>query len=92
MVNREKPDAVVLATGGIVKIPDIPGIDATNVMILTKLDSLLYMVGPKLAAWGSKHIPFAMPIGKRVVILGGEHHACELAEFLTKRDRKVHHR
>jgi 2,4-dienoyl-CoA reductase (NADPH2) len=89
LVDQVKPDVVVLATGGIVKIPEIPGIDGKNVMILTKLDSLLYMVGPKLAAWGSLHIPFAMPIGKRVVILGGEHHACELAEFLTKRNRKV---
>ncbi len=89
LVEREKPDAVVVATGGIVKIPEIPGIDGKNVMILTKLDSLLYLVGPKLAAWGSKHVPFAMPIGKRVVIMGGEHHACELAEFLIKRNRKV---
>lgn len=89
LVEREKPDAVVLATGGIVKVPDIPGINKRNVLILTKLDNLLYMVGPKLAGWGSKHIPFAMPIGKRVVILGGEHHACELGEFLAKRGRKV---
>jgi 2,4-dienoyl-CoA reductase (NADPH2) len=89
LVEKVKPDVVVLATGGIVKIPDIPGIDKKNVMILTKLDSLLYMVGPKLAAWGSKYVPFTMPIGKRVVILGGEHHACELAEFLTKRNRQV---
>jgi 2,4-dienoyl-CoA reductase (NADPH2) len=88
LIEREKPDAVVVATGGIVKIPEIPGIDGKNVMILTKLDSLLYLVGPKLAAWGSKYVPFAMPIGKRVVIMGGEHHACELAEFLTKRGRK----
>jgi 2,4-dienoyl-CoA reductase (NADPH2) len=88
LVEREKPDAVVVATGGIVKIPQIPGIDGKNVMILTKLDSLLYLVGPKLAAWGSKYVPFAMPIGKKVVIMGGEHHACELAEFLTKRGRK----
>jgi len=58
-------------------------------MILTKLDSLLYLVGPKLAGWGSKYIPFAMPAGKRVVILGGEHHACELAEFFVKRGARL---
>jgi 2,4-dienoyl-CoA reductase (NADPH2) len=86
LVKQVKPDAVVVATGGIVKIPDIPGIDKRNVMILTKLDSMLYFFGPKLAAFGSK---LFMPIGKRVVILGGEHHACELGEFLTKRGRKV---
>jgi 2,4-dienoyl-CoA reductase (NADPH2) len=89
LVEKEKPDAVVLATGGIVKIPDIPGIDRRNVLILTKLDAMLYMMGPKLAAWGSKYVPFAMPIGKKAVIMGGEHHACELAEFLIKRGRQV---
>ncbi|MDD5702350.1 MAG: FAD-dependent oxidoreductase [Dehalococcoidales bacterium] len=89
LVKQEKPDAVIVATGGIVKIPEIPGINKRNVMILTKLDALLYMVGPKLAAWGSKYVPFSMPIGKKVVIMGGEHHACELGEFLTKRGRKV---
>jgi 2,4-dienoyl-CoA reductase (NADPH2) len=30
-----------------------------------------------------------MPIGKRVVIIGGGLQGCELAEFLTKRGRKV---
>jgi len=30
-----------------------------------------------------------MPIGKRVVIIGGGIQGCELAEFLTKRGRKV---
>ena len=88
LVESEKPDVVIVATGGIVKLPQIPGIDKKNVMILTKLDKLLYLVGPKLAAFGSK-FPFMMPIGKRVVILGGEHHACELGEFLTKRRRQV---
>jgi pyruvate/2-oxoglutarate dehydrogenase complex dihydrolipoamide dehydrogenase (E3) component len=88
MVESQKPDAVVVATGGIVKVPQIPGIDKKNVLLVSKLDGLLYMVGPKLAAWGSK-LPFTMPIGKKVVILGGEHHACELAEFLVKRKRQV---
>ncbi len=89
LVKQVKPDAVVVATGGTAKIPDIPGIEKRNVVILTKLDSLLYLIGPKLAGWGSKYIPFSMPIGKKAVIMGGEHHACELAEFLTKRGRKV---
>jgi 2,4-dienoyl-CoA reductase (NADPH2) len=30
-----------------------------------------------------------MPIGKRVVVVGGALQGCELAEFLTKRGRKV---
>jgi 2,4-dienoyl-CoA reductase (NADPH2) len=55
-------------------------------MILTKLDRLLMILGPKLSAWGSK---IWMPGGKRVVVMGGEHHGCEIAEFLVKRGRKV---
>jgi 2,4-dienoyl-CoA reductase (NADPH2) len=89
LVEREKPNAIVLAAGGTVKVPNIPGISKPNVMMLTKLDNILFLVGPKLAAWATKVFPFLMPIGKRVVIMGGEHHACELAEFLTKRRRKV---
>jgi 2,4-dienoyl-CoA reductase (NADPH2) len=88
LVAEVKPDAIVLALGGTVKVPEIPGINKKNVLLLTKLDSLLFLVGPKIAGWGSK-LPFAMPVGKRVVILGGEHHACELAEFFVKRGRKV---
>jgi 2,4-dienoyl-CoA reductase (NADPH2) len=30
-----------------------------------------------------------MPVGKRVIVMGGEHHGCEIAEFLVKRGRKV---
>ncbi len=30
-----------------------------------------------------------MPVGKNVVIIGTDIHGCELAEFLTKRGRKV---
>ena len=44
------------------------------------------ILGPKLSAWGSK---IWMPVGKRVVVMGGEHHGCEIAEFLVKRGRKV---
>ena len=30
-----------------------------------------------------------MPVGKKVVIIGGGIQGCELAEFLVKRNRKV---
>ncbi|MFC1909830.1 FAD-dependent oxidoreductase [Chloroflexota bacterium] len=87
MIEQMKPDAVVLALGGTVIIPQIPGIDRKNVNILTKMDKLLLMLGPKLTALGSK---IMMPgVGKHVVVMGGEHHGCEIAEFLIKRGRKV---
>jgi 2,4-dienoyl-CoA reductase (NADPH2) len=85
-VEKAKPDVVILGLGGTVVFPDIPGIRRRNVMDLTKLDKLLLTMGPKLAGWGSR---FWMPIGKRVVIMGGEHHGCEIAEWLVKRGRKV---
>ncbi len=86
LIDKIKPDVVVLGLGGTVLIPDIPGINRPNVMILTKLDKLLALLGPNLAGWGSK---MWMPVGKRVIVMGGEHHGCEIAEFLVKRGRKV---
>jgi 2,4-dienoyl-CoA reductase (NADPH2) len=85
-IEQEKPDVVVLGLGGIVVFPEIPGIRRSNVLDLTTLDKLLVTVGPKLASFGSR---FWLPIGKRVVIMGGEHHGCEIAEWLVKRGRKV---
>jgi 2,4-dienoyl-CoA reductase (NADPH2) len=86
LVDAVKPDAVILAVGGTVQIPQIPGMDRKNVIILTKLDRLLVLMGPKLAALGSR---IWMPGGKRIIVMGGEHHGCEIAEFLVKRGRKV---
>jgi 2,4-dienoyl-CoA reductase (NADPH2) len=86
LVEQIKPDAVILSLGGTVVLPEIPGMNRRNVMILTNLDRLLMILGPKLSAWGSK---IWMPVGKHVVVMGGEHHGCEIAEFLVKRGRKV---
>jgi 2,4-dienoyl-CoA reductase (NADPH2) len=85
-VAREKPDVVILGLGGTVVFPDIPGIKRSNVMNLTKFDRLLIALGPKLTNWGSR---IWMPVGKRVVVMGGEHHGCEIAEWLVKHGRKV---
>ena len=90
MILAEKPDAVVIATGGVPSIPDIPGIDAPNVASSVKLHALLKMVlkfmSPDLLNWLSR---IWIPMGKRVVIIGGDIHGCELAEFLVRRGRKV---
>ena len=42
MILKEKPDAVILATGGKSLIPDIPGIDGNNVV--TAFDILSHKV------------------------------------------------
>lgn len=46
----------------------------------------LRFFGPKLLRWLTK---FWMPLGKRIVVVGGGIHGCEMAEFLVKRGRKV---
>jgi 2,4-dienoyl-CoA reductase (NADPH2) len=90
VIEEIKPDAVILATGGAPVLPDIAGIDRPNVIssaeLHRKLKFYLRFLGPKTLRWLTK---FFMPVGKRVVIIGGAIQGCELGEFLTKRGRKV---
>jgi len=89
-VDRLKPDVVYIAIGGVPTLPAIPGIDRPNVISGAELHKRLKFFsrffGPYTLRWLSK---FYMPIGKRVILIGGALHGCELGEFLTKRGRKV---
>ena len=89
-IERTKPDAVIIATGGIPTMPNIKGIDGKNVVGGAKLHKTLkfYLkfIPPNLLRWLTK---FYLPIGKRVVIIGGSLHGCELGEFLVRRGRQV---
>ena len=71
-------------------MPTITGIDRPTVISGTdlhrRLKFFLRYFEPGTLRFLSR---FFMPIGKRVVILGGAIQGCELAEFLTKRGRKV---
>jgi 2,4-dienoyl-CoA reductase (NADPH2) len=90
LLDVTKPDVVILATGGLPAVPDIPGINRPNVIsgpsLHHTLKSYLRFFDPVFLRWLTK---FWMPIGKRVVIIGGAIQGCELAEFLVKRGRKV---
>jgi 2,4-dienoyl-CoA reductase (NADPH2) len=90
LVDKIKPDVVIIATGGLPFVPEIPGIYNRNVMTNAKLHRqlkfVLKLLGPNALRWLTK---FWMPLGKRVVIIGGAIQGCELAEFLVKRGRKV---
>ena len=90
LINEIKPDAVIVAAGGIPTVPEIPGINRRNVVSVPKLHRMLkfYLrfAGPKLLGQLTK---VWMPVGEKVVIIGGGLQGCELAEFLVKRGRKV---
>jgi len=90
VIEEIKPDVVILAAGGIPTVPEITGINKRNVISTPALHRMLkfYLrfLGPGTLRWLTR---FWLPIGKRVVIIGGGIHGCEVAEFLVKRGRKV---
>jgi 2,4-dienoyl-CoA reductase (NADPH2) len=90
LIDEVKPDVLVLATGGLPTIPAIPGIEnrkvIDNAQLHRKLKFYMRIFGPKALERLSK---LWMPIGKRVVVIGGGLEGCQLAEFLVKRGREV---
>ncbi|SPM34391.1 NADH oxidase, partial [Mycobacterium rhizamassiliense] len=109
-VVAQAPDAVVVATGGHVAVPAIPGCELPHVHTGPGLRELLgghagasdpawqRLGASVLGGWRQRLVrPAAvrlatrawMPVGRRVVIIGGDLVALELAEFLAGRDRLV---
>jgi 2,4-dienoyl-CoA reductase (NADPH2) len=89
-IAAEKPEAVIIAAGGAQATPDIKGISSKNVVSNTalhkQLKSILRFMSPEMLRGLTK---FYLPIGKRVVVIGGALQGCELAEFFTRRGRQV---
>jgi NADPH-dependent 2,4-dienoyl-CoA reductase/sulfur reductase-like enzyme len=107
------PDEVIVATGAVRGMPDIPGNDRDNVFsgddmrkmmlgessdeLKRKTGFLTRMATRIGAATGAtanldlvrKATHTWMPLGDRIVIIGGELVGVELAEFLIERGRKV---
>jgi 2,4-dienoyl-CoA reductase (NADPH2) len=90
VIEEFKPDVLILAAGAIHNTLNIPGSNRRNVVgsyqLHKQLKFYLKFLGPRALQWLAK---FWMPIGKRVVIIGGAIQGCELAEFLIKRGRQV---
>lgn len=89
-VRKISPDAVILATGSKLKMPEIPGMDSKIVVTSRTLMDKVKL--PKRifgTAFLEKATKVWLPLGKRVFIVGGLMQGAELAEFLVKRDRQV---
>jgi len=89
-IEKRKPDAVIIAAGGTVYAPDIPGMDNKNVItapeLHKKLKALLKVTSSnKLRALTKLYLP----VGKSAVIIGSGVYGLETAEFLIKRGRKI---
>jgi len=89
-VSRDNPDAVIVAVGGSPVLPEIPGIDRRNVIkssdLYGTLRFFLRLLAPKTLRNLTK---IWMPVGRRVVIIGGAIQGCQLGEYLVKRGRQV---
>lgn len=90
VITDLKPDVVILATGSLPVLPDIPGIGNRIVVrpgdLHAKAKIALKFFSPDFLGWITK---FYLPVGKRVVVIGGSMHGCELAEYFVKRGRIV---
>jgi 2,4-dienoyl-CoA reductase (NADPH2) len=90
LIEEIKPDVLIVAAGGTHNVPEIPGIDRRNVVtsrtLHRRLKGFLRFFSPRVLRWLTK---FYLPVGKRVVIMGGNVQGCQTAEFLVKRGRKV---
>lgn len=90
LVQREKPDVLIIAAGAAHTSFELPGADSPKVLRTEKLHNMLkFFLRFFTPAQLEKLSKIWMPVGKEVVVMGGTLHGCELAEFLSKRGRKV---
>jgi 2,4-dienoyl-CoA reductase (NADPH2) len=114
LVRRLAPDAVIVASGGRVVVPSIPGDALPHVVAAPALRAMVTGAlvdgrATRLPAWRRRGLALAgpvlgrlftaprlralsrmwMPLGRRVVIVGADLAAIELAEFLAERRRSV---
>ena len=90
VVEEFKPDVLIIAAGPVHDKLTIPGADRKDVKTSgyfhEQMKFYLRIFSPPAL---EKLTKLWMPVGKRVVVIGGAIHGCELAEFLVKRNRQV---
>lgn len=113
LLRSLRPDQVIVATGAIRSMPDLPGSDLNHVfsgddlrgMMLGEssvalkrktglVTRLVTRIGAALGVTNKLELVRGvtrrwMPLGQRIVIIGGELVGVELAEFLVERGRTV---
>ena len=90
LIEQIKPDVAIIAIGGVPTLPEIPGIEGRKVLgipdLHRRVKGYLNFFGPRLLRWLTK---FYLPIGKKVIVIGGGLQGGEVTEFLVKRGRQV---
>jgi 2,4-dienoyl-CoA reductase-like NADH-dependent reductase (Old Yellow Enzyme family)/thioredoxin reductase len=105
MVEAEKPDIVVIASGGVPPAYDIPGANGANVTSGSDIQKMLGGDVPnrglmwRLASFFMKYMYSpglvrtmaggSFPFKKRVIIVGGGFAGCELGDFLLRKGKQV---
>lgn len=83
-------DALVVATGGRLVTPEIPGDALPHVVSGARLRGLAGPLSGRLGPAALRALSrLWMPLGRRVAIVGADLAAVELAEFLAERGRRV---
>ncbi len=91
VVQKLSPDAVIVAAGGRSEVPPIGGLTNNGNVVTTgklkdKAKTYIKYLGSGLMASLSK---IYLPVGKKVVVVGGDLKGMEAAEFLVKRGKQV---
>ena len=90
IVEANKPDVLIIAAGGDHTIPDVPGINNRRVLTSKTLHRQLKGYMQFIPSQLLKSLTRVwMPVGKRVIIMGGSIQGCQTARFLVDRGRTV---
>ena len=90
VVEKEKPDVVILAPGAEAVEPDLPVTKGAKVQTTEEqrkqAATALSWLGTKMTSAATKVF---LPGGKKIVVIGADLPGVEAAEFLTKRGKEV---